>query len=374
MPGIKSLTRPFATLAHPWRWRFLTLSTLTAASFWIGIGRTEARPTGPEAPETESIAVVDGEEVSRERFNERWRPLTQLLRMKDGHVTAPMAEAQKARLAEQLIDEVLIEHAAEQEQLLITEAELDVAMEARRKQSPVAGLKPALRPAPEELRRKVRLELLSDQLVERRVARTFPEDALQVFHERNPERFQVPSYVEVEDLLVAASPESQGAELLARQQEVEALREQALTAAPGSLSVVGRSSTLTETPLPGGARIRLTPASVPAAVWDRLSDLSASEVSPVLRTEQGFHIYRLVERGPLLTPPFSMVRERVQRVMRDQLLELRRAGLMQELRSTALIENSLTKRQLQRVGSQSNACLDAPALSLPQPAPAGKHE
>ncbi|NBD13460.1 peptidylprolyl isomerase [Corallococcus silvisoli] len=374
MLGHESLTRFIATLAHSWRWRFLTLSCFIIAGFWIGTGQTEARPSGHEAPETESIAVVDGEEISRERFNERWRPLTQLLRMKDGHVTESMAEAQKAHLAEQLIDEVLIEHAAEQEQLLITEAELDAAMESRRKQLPVADLKPVLHPAPEEFRRKVRLELLADKLVERRVARTFPEDALHIFHERNPERFQVPSYVEVEDLLVAVSPEVEGAELLARQQESEALREQALTGAPGSLSVVGRSSTLTETPLPGGARVRLTPASVPTAVWDRLSDLSASEVSPVLRTEQGFHIYRLVERGPLLSPPFSVVRERVQRVMRAQLLELRRAGLMQELRSTALIENSLTKRQLLRVGPQSNACLDAPALSLPQPAPAGKHE
>ncbi|RKH56892.1 peptidyl-prolyl cis-trans isomerase [Corallococcus llansteffanensis] len=365
MIGPESLTRSLAALAHPWRWRFLTLSTVTAAGLWLGLGRTEAHPAGPGEPETESIAVVDGEEISRERFNQRWQPLANNLRLKDGHLAEPMAGAQKAHLAEQLIDEALIEHAAEQEQLLVSEEALDAAMASRRNQLPDASLKHAML-LPEEARRKVRLELLVDQLVERRVPRTFPDDALQAFHERNPERFQVPTYVEVEDLLVAVSPEMKDAELLARQQEAEAMREQILPPSHGGLA--------TAASLPDGVRTRLTSANVPADVWERLSDLSAREVSPVLRTEQGFHLYRLVERGPVVTPPFAAVRDRVGSVMRSELLELRRAGLRHELRSTALIENHLAARQAELAGPRCNGCLDTPALSLPQPAPAGKHE
>lgn len=339
-------------MGRPWRWRFLTFSAVASIGLWVGLGQTEASPSNPEEPESEAIAVVDGEEVSLERFNHLWRNDVARLRMRDGHIPGSLAKAQKAALAERLINEALIEHAAEQDQLTVDARALDKAFASRR-QALVTDATPA---SGEELRRRIRLDLLAEQLVERRVARSFPEDALQAFFERNPERFQVSAHLDVEDLRVSVPPEATEAEVSARAQEASALREQQLAAAGGSRPV-GRSwlPVTTAAPLSGAEAVRLTAAQVPAEVWEQLNALALQEVSPVLRTEQGFHVFRLKARGPSVVPAFSAVKARVPAVMRSQLLELRRSGLIDELRSSAVIQNHLAMR----------LALDAQAPSAP---------
>jgi peptidyl-prolyl cis-trans isomerase C len=318
-------------MGRPWHWRFLTFSVVASIGLWVGLGQPEASPSTPEDPEVDSIAVVDGEEISLERFNQLWRNEVARLRMRDGHVPGSLAKAQKAALAERLIHEALIEHAAEQEQLTVDTQTLDRAFASRKRPSEMTS--------DEALRNRIRLDMLAEQIVERRVPQSFPEDALQAFFERNPDRFQVSSHLDVEDLRVAVPAEATAAEVSARAQEASALREQARTKAT----------------LSGGETVRLTAAQVPPEVWEQLNALSLQETSPVLRTEQGFHVFRLKARGPSVIPPYAAVKARVPAVMRSLLLDLRRSGLMDELRSSAVIQNHLATRQ----------SLDAQAPSAP---------
>lgn len=356
VPKLEFLSRAIHAVGRPWRWRFLTFSAVASIGLWVGLGQPQASPSNPEDPESNAIAVVDGEEVSLERFNQLWRNDVARLRMRDGHLPGSLAKAQKAALAERLINEALIEHAAEQEQLTVDARALDKAFASRRHALGTEATPASDEASGEELQRRVRLDLLAEQLVERRVARSFPEDALQAFFERNPEQFQISAHLDVEDLRVAVPPEATEAEVSARAQEASALREQQLAAA-GESRPVGRSwlPATTAAPLSGGESVRLTAAQVPAEVWEQLNALSLQEVSPVLRTEQGFHVFRLKARGPSVVAPFSAVKTRVPAVMRAQLLELRRSGLIDELRSSAVIQNHLAMR----------LALDAQAPSAP---------
>ncbi|WP_346729703.1 peptidylprolyl isomerase [Corallococcus exiguus] len=374
MPSPFSNWRHSVSSTQSWSLRALALTIVAGLGLWFGITRTEAHSSSPESLETESIAVVDDEEVSLERFNRLWQAHASRLRMGDGHISESMANKQKSALAERLIEELLVEHAAEQELISVGEKDVETLVAQWRQSASGNVSSPVQQDSNDDVRRRARIALLVNQLVERRVPAAFSDEDILTFFERNPFYFQRSDYLDVEDLLIVVAPEAAETELLAQKDETIALREQYLA----TVSIKGMGSGLqlsaAGASLPGSRLVRLTASHVPGDVWERLNDLSLREVSPVLHTEQGFHVYRLMARGPSSTPSFAAVSKRIPAMMRARLLELRRNGLIRELRSTALVQNNLAKRLSVRSGASFDVDVNAVRLNVPQSVLDGMHE
>ncbi len=309
------LTDPRSLIRVPARWLRSALFPLALLVTGAGAGGSQPAlvPGSVDGPETGTIAIVDGEEVSLSRFNTLWEVNRKNLGLLGGHIPEPKVCAQKIRIADKLIDELLIEHAAEQEHIVVEEREADAALDARRKRfsSPdafekhVASLPLGLA----ELRHQLRLELLRERLLQRRAPKALSEEQLRLMYERYETHFRAPSHLVVQEILLRVTPTMSDDEMRAKHLQALKLREQALTPDVDFAALMKRHS---ETPSSGGSgATRLTPGSAPDAVWSAVSELELRQVSPVVQTKQGFHVFKLVGRGPLVRLSFDIMKGRV---------------------------------------------------------------
>ncbi|WP_426755442.1 peptidylprolyl isomerase [Myxococcus sp. Y35] len=309
-------------------------------------------PGNVDGPETGTIATVNGEEISLSRFNALWAASRKNLVLVDGRVPEPIAQAQKAQIAEQLIEELLIERAAEQEQLVVEEREVDEALDVMRRRFPspeafnehVATRSRGLA----ELRQQWRVERLLERLMERRATKALPEEVLRQTYERHESHFRAPGFLVVEELLLRVTPTMPDEESQAMRVRAQYLREQALV--PGvEFAALQRTSSEAHRP-PGPGTTRLTATSAPGEVWSALVDLEPQSVSPVVQTQQGFHVFKLVERGPVVRQSFEVMKGRVAAELEQMLRGASRMEFQKELRARSLIKNELAERLSKRLG------------------------
>jgi parvulin-like peptidyl-prolyl isomerase len=149
-----------------------------------------------------------------------------------------------------------------------------------------------------------------------------PSDAdVARFFAENGDYFALPGRMQVEQVFVRASGESDP-DALARARDAAAR----LRAGAGADAVQGEVGGAPVAPLPGG----LLPAAKlreylgPAAI-DALRDLAPNGVTDPVRAAGGYHVLRLVAREPGATPELAAVRDEVR-------AELRRRGGDEALR------------------------------------------
>lgn len=342
-------TNPKSLTRVPARWLRSALFPLVLLATGAGAGGSPPAlvPGSVDGPETGTIATVDGEELSLPRFNALWAASRKNLVLADGRVPEPMARAQKAQLAEQLIDELLIERAAEQEQLFVEEREVDEALDAMRRRFPnpeAFNEHVATRPGGlAELRQQWRVGRLLERLLERRAPKALPEEVLRQTYERHESHFRAPGFLVVEELLVPVTPTMPDEELRAMRTRAEQLREQAL-APSADFAALRRTASSEALRTPGSGTTRLTATSAPGEVWSALVGLEPRGVSPLIQTKQGFHVFKLVERGPLVRQSFELMKGRVAAELEQMLRGASRTEFQKELRARALIKNPLAER------------------------------
>ncbi|QSQ20950.1 peptidyl-prolyl cis-trans isomerase [Pyxidicoccus parkwayensis] len=158
---------------------------LLSAPLFLSSPAFASNDSSADAPETEVIAIVDGDEVSPERFNSIWKAQVQSLRLKNGQIPEVATRAQKVQLSEFLIEELLLEHEGEQQKIEVSEQQIDAELRGR----PPPGI------SNQELtyaRRKARLDLLCERLIEQKNPAPLTEETIRQFYERHHDRFREP--------------------------------------------------------------------------------------------------------------------------------------------------------------------------------------
>lgn len=163
------------------------------------------------------------------------------------------------------------------------------------------------------------------------------EDELKRVYEERPETWKVPESIRLAQLFVAAE-----------QEKGEAARSQARTRANELLARIGKGESFEavvaaasedpESRNRGGDVGFVARGQLPAPIEDQLFGLRPGEVSPVLESSRGFHIFRLLERRPARTLELEEVRLELTRQLQEVKLGRRLREIVEGLLRQSKVE------------------------------------
>lgn len=182
--------------------------------------------------------------------------------------------------------------------------------------------------------RRVRADLVTAMIeaVTNEAAQTEPSDAeVAAFFAENRDYFASPGRMQVEQVFVRASGDSDPAALARARDAAARLRDGAAAVELQAEIGPGPVAVLPNAPLPSTKlREYLGPAAVEA-----LAPLAAGEVTDPVRTAGGYHVLRVAAREPGTLPELAEVEDRVRAEVRRQAGDTALRRYLEELRTRA---------------------------------------
>ena len=259
----------------------------------------ETRPADEIAKIDRIVAVVDQAVITENELADRIKIVTAQLE-KQGTQLPPRNVLEK-QILERLINDRLQLNYASQTGIRVDDTQLDKTIEriAEQNKLQVEEFKKALadegisyRKFREDIRNEIMLARLREREVDNRINVT--EAEVDNFLTTQSSRAEAPDEFEVSHILIRAPEEGSPEEL----QKLKAKAEQALKELQGGADFAQVSAAFSDAPnaLEGGALGWKTTTQLPAIFIDALKPLQKGQISPILRSPNGFHILKLTDR------------------------------------------------------------------------------
>jgi peptidyl-prolyl cis-trans isomerase C len=275
------------------------LLAVTVAALTLACERGGPAPQAP--PGDRPVATVNGKAITAEALRR------ELALARAGEDGAVVTEALRRRTAEDLVDRALLLAEAERRGVRAAPAEVERAFESLREEYPDGAFadelaKEKLTPADVKARLAEQLTVarLFDTAVFPQVAVT--EEAARRHYDANAAQFEQPAQVRALQIVTRSREEAEKARAEVRRRpqafgDVAARRSIAPEAKQGGdLGWFGRDSGMPE-------------------VFATCFELPVGQISPVVASPYGFHVFRVVERRPARRRPFAEVREEIGRTL-----------------------------------------------------------
>ncbi len=291
------------------------------------------------------VAMVNGTKIDLEAFDQAMDDL------KMRHVTTGRkgvdydSLAVKAEVLESLINQELLFQEAKRGGFSVKEETVDAQLEKVRQQY---GSEAAFREAlaavgqsEDEVRQQLRRYLMIQELVHERLYQqaTVSEETLRAYYEGHPDLFRQPANVLASHILIRIRPDAGEEEKQAARSDLEALRlrleggEDFLTAAA--------EFTKRRANAEGGDLELVMRGQMPRAFEDAAFTLEPESLSPVVETEKGFYLIKVIDNTPETIIPFEKVREELKKRLTQEKVEQDLRGYVAQLRERATIKRYL---------------------------------
>lgn len=296
------------------------LSLAIAAALWA------CTESGQDNSHDEAIAVVNGEKVVASEVR---AALLADLRDRPGAEGEPQAtDSDRKRVLDELIDSRLLAQAARHHEIRVRDDEVERRMRGMRADYPDEAFQAML--DREELSVEGLEALLSHQLlVERlfqrevfaRVAVT--DEEISAWIEENRDAFQRPERVRAAQIVVKTEEEARS--LLAELRKGAAFAE------------LARNHSLSPDARQGGELGWFGAGEMPPPFEEACFRLRPGQLSEVVESPYGFHLFQVLDRKSAHTPPEDELREEVEALMRRRKEAEAQEHFLAELRSKARI-------------------------------------
>jgi foldase protein PrsA len=270
-------------------------------------------PTRKSGSDTTTLASVNGISISK------------------GNLYDALVASGGQQTMETLINNELIRQAAEKQGIVVTDADINKEMDAVRKnfgtneefQQALTSYGMTLEGLKKEMEPQVQLRKLLEPQVK------ITDADIKKYYDDNLETLKTPEKVKASDIVVATKAEAET--ILAE------LKNGADFAATAK-----EKSTDTATKDNGGALELFAKADKEAAISDAVFALKIGELSGVIQaSDGGFHIYKLTERQPAVTPTLEEKTVEIrEQLTTDQISTLSQTWIAEQ-QSSAKIVNSL---------------------------------
>lgn len=281
------------------------------------------------------VAIVNGESISAAELEREANALALQLRSR---MTPERIEQEKEKLIKQALDTLigrrLLLAGVDSEKIALEPEAVDQALDQLLNSLPdEVTLETFMERAgvtEETLRENITSELQVQALLQEHVPVPPLADDIQTreFYTKNQAQFVLPERLRVEHILIEARPDSDES---SRQNLAQALRD---SWTPGqSLSNLienveaAQDLTCNEMIFARGR--------APVAIEKQLFDLEPGEMSPILPSQAGLHLFRVIEEIPSQTLPFEEVREQIQINIQKMALQQNVNDYIKELRESA---------------------------------------
>lgn len=274
------------------------------------------------------VATVNGEVISRADFE---RELTRESQAMEG--IAPRSPEQiepfKQTLLETMIERLALLQAARDAQVQVSAEEVDRRVLALTSEYPAGTFDTALaqsQTTKTELARRTREQLVIERLIAdqvfARVAVT--EDQIRREYDENADAWSDPEQVHAQQLVVKGLD--------------EAKRLQQLLWQGKKFPDLARRYSLSPDAKVGGDLGFFKRGEMPPAFDDAIFRLSPGQVSEVVSTEYGFHLFKLVEKKPARKRELAEVRATIEAKLLDGLRAERQKTFVKGLREKAQVK------------------------------------
>jgi parvulin-like peptidyl-prolyl isomerase len=311
-----------------------------------GRGTRQQPASREESPEAAPVATVDGEQISLERFNRLYQARISPARLKRGGILQAAALRVKAEVAQQLIDEMLIEKAAARRGIAIPPEELDAAWRHSENTLADAELSRSnytrIYGTVEEAHTALRVRLLAERLAGVSDDDISDEQA-RALYEQNPSLYHAPAHLTAQAVVFLVAPGAAAASEGAQRRRAEEFRDLARQR-DASFYLLGRRYAGDPAVRVEGFIDRVTEQTVPAALWDALTRAELEQVTEPVRTPEGFTVFKLLRRNPAFDKSFEQVREEIKASLRESIRAAKVGELLRGLRAEVRIENLLLAR------------------------------
>ena len=324
------------------------------------------------APETEPIASVDGREVPLDRFNEQYESRIAKLRKRPSGVDVQpaMALSIKKAVAAALIDEQLVEQAAKERKLSVTDVDIDIAWnnleQSVQNKKDFQSYIDRFPNREQGVRQMLRMCLLKDRLAGVDPQKKISEAEAQAYYKKHFQRFNIPAHLVVQDVFFPVTPGSAASAEESQKAKAEAVLVQARQ--PDiQFSTLARKYSQGRSAYKGGWLRRVTEKEIQPELWKTLSVMQPNQISGLVRASDGYHILRLVRRVASATNTIEQVEAEIKSAINTHRRSYKIAQLINNLRNQAKIDNDLEKRysfNSQRAKKQIQA-VETPIASIP---------
>ncbi|MBN9680960.1 MULTISPECIES: peptidylprolyl isomerase [unclassified Corallococcus] len=305
----------------------LSRSVVLSLGLALGVlGLTGCRPQAQEGPDPTVVATVNGESLSRTDFEQE---LARELATTEGPEPTPEeVEPFKRALVDTLVKRMLLLQAAKQNNIAVTPEEVDRGVLRLSGDYPAGNFNEVLAQGQlsmAELRAREASRLTIEKLfthhVYSRVAVT--EEELRAYYAAHEADFQEPEEVHAAQMVVKGLD--------------EARRLQAQLKAGKKFSDLARRYSLSADAKVGGDLGFFPRGQMPPAFDEVVFKLGVGQVSDVVSTEYGYHLFKVLERRSARKRELVEVRAKVE----GRLLEAKRAAAQEafekELRDKAQV-------------------------------------
>ena len=291
---------------NPSRPAVLVAAALAGACAASGCHRENA-----SALDDEVVALVNGEMISRAEFERELGRELQSLGAVETRSPEQLEPFRRA-LLDSLIDRRLLLQAARQVNLSATSEEVDRRILRITSDYPAAGFDQALaqgRLSMPELRRKTAELVIIEKLFEEHVypPAVVTEEEIRRYYEQHKDEFQVPEQVRAAQIVVRSLEEARRIQQQLRQGK--------------RFEDLARKYSLSPDAKVGGDLGFFARGVMPPAFDQVAFRLAVGQVSDVVATEYGYHLFKVLERRPAEKRDLGALRGEVE----QKLLELRRA-------------------------------------------------
>ena len=237
--------------------------------------------------ERNAVARVNGETVTLDEFRSRMREY----QVGNNRPLGPSEELLefKKRVLNELVEEKMMLAEASRRKLEVSPEELDRTLKEVEHDYPSGELDETLKAKPmskARFRERMRMKLLFEKLIAQ-VTKGIPlpsEDAIKRYYDTHPDDFRKEEQLHLQQIVVKT--EEDGNKILE-----ELKKDQTFESLAQTYSFTPESSQ-------GGDLGFVNKGVMPSAIEDALAKLPIGKPSPVIATDYGFHVVRVLERKP----------------------------------------------------------------------------
>ena len=285
------------------------------------------------------VAVVNDEVITQSELNDMVEPVYAQLKHKlDGQALLEKLDEVRRDMLGQLVDERLIFQAAKKEKIEVTDQEVDDKLgEVKTKFGSEDEFNEALASqglGADDLRKKYREQLMARKLISREIsAKVFVSPSeIAGYYETHPDIFRAPESVEVWNILIRADKptdfeRAKGVCDKIRRQIVEGASFEDL--AKGQSQGPGRGQ--------GGAMGRIHRGELLPAIDQVIFTLKEGEISDPIRTDIGYHLFKISGRQEASQKPLESVKDKIERGLFEQKAAERYQDWVARLRRDAYV-------------------------------------
>ena len=297
------------------------------------------------------VAVVNDEALTLSEIQEEGQPVVRKI-FQDfvGPERERRLEDAQKRLLDDLIDRRLIYQVAKREGMLPSEAEVNGAIEELKRNNKVtddAQFRAMLKAEGltlEQVRRTVGERLAIGRLLARQIrsAIIINEDEMVKYYQANQEKFQRVPQAEIRHILFLVPPGVDDAAVRARAEEARAKIEAGADFAQVGQQYSNPSSGASGDEVMTVHRGELAPEIEPPAF-----SLPAGGVSPLIRTESGYHLIKVERVQTESVAPYAEARDSIRDKLFQEKFEAKRKEWLAGVRSRAFIQVLMQPGDLQ---------------------------